>query len=269
MSGDLSDLGFAEEATRGAAVVFDCSNPAYDQWDRLLLPLGRGAMHGAANAGARLVALDNLYMYGRAAGPMTEDTPVRPVSKKGELRARLAEERLSAHRRGELRLVIGRAADFFGPRTTLSAMFGERFFQRLQSNKSAECVGDPDQLHAYSYTPDVAAGLITLSEHDDALGRVWHLPTAAAETTRQMVERFEAAFGRRIGITRIPGWMLRGMGLFSPLVREVAEMTYQWELPFVLDDSRFRARFGVGPTELGAAVRATAAWAQSSAAKAA
>ena len=260
-SGDLSDLRFAEEATRGASVVYDCTSPPYDQWMTLLLPLSRGALHGAATAGARLVALDNLYMYGRPSGPISEASPVAPCSRKGELRARLAEERRLANQRGDVRVATGRASDFFGPGVVRQTTFGERFFQRVFAGKAAECFGDPDAPHALSYAPDVARGLVTLADHDEALGSVWHLPTNSAESMRQVVARLARALGFPIVITRTPTIALRAMGIFWPMAREVAEMAYQWDAPYLLDDSRFRATFGGAPTPVETIVSTTARWA--------
>jgi nucleoside-diphosphate-sugar epimerase len=261
-SGDLSELPFAEQATRGASVVYDCTSPSYEQWTRLLLPLARGAMHGAAKAGAKLVALDNLYMYGRVDGPIAESTPVAPCSRKGELRARLADERADAHRRGDVRIVTGRASDFFGPGVVRQTTYGDRFWRRAFAGKKVECMGDPDAPHALAYAPDVARGLVALGERDEALGQVWHLPSNPAESMRAVVARLSGALGLPIGVTRMPRVALRAMGVFSPIIREVAEMAYQWDAPYLVDDSRFRAAFGHAPTAVDEIVGATARWAR-------
>jgi nucleoside-diphosphate-sugar epimerase len=259
MSGDITDPAFAGAAARGAEVVYSCVNAPYDKWPEMLAPLYRGAIHAARASEARLVVLDNLYMYGRTEGPMREDTPLRPCSKKGEIRARLAEE-LFAQK--DLRVTSGRASDWYGPGALLAAIFGERFYQRALAGKAVDCLGDPEQLHSYSYTPDVAEGLITLATREEALGKVWHLPVAPAETTRALVERTMRALGLQPKIRRAPDFALKLMGLFSPVFGEVAEMTYQWKSPFVLDDSRFRETFGAAHTPLDEQVRATALWAK-------
>jgi nucleoside-diphosphate-sugar epimerase len=261
LSGDITDLAFAEAATRGAAVVYDCMNPQYHQWSELLLPMARGALHGAAKAQARLVALDCLYMYGRPSGPMTEDAPLVPVSKKGELRVKLGALRLDADRRGDVKVAIGRASDFFGADLPYSG-WSDRFYKRVLAGKSAECLGDPDMPHSYTYADDIATALAVLGSRDEATGRVWHLPTPPAESTRALAGRLGRALGIDIEVTRVPKLALRAAGLFVPFMREVVEMTYQWEVPFVIDDARFRASFGVGPTPIETAVAATAAWAR-------
>lgn len=225
----------------------------------------RGILSGAKEAGARLVALDNLYMYGTPpGGRMREDSPSAPRSKKGALRAAAAEELLSAGTRGELPVILGRAADFVGPGAKLAAIFGDRFWSRLLSGKSVEYFGDAEQPHSYSYVPDVAAGLVTLATTADpaAWNRVWHLPVHAAESTRVWIERFASAAGRSPSVSKMPGWMLAMVGLFIPEAGEVREMQYQWEGPFILDDTAFRTRFGASPTSIPTIVRETLAWAE-------
>jgi nucleoside-diphosphate-sugar epimerase len=261
MAGDITDLMFAEAATRGASVVYDCMNPQYHQWSTQLLPLGRAALHGARKAGAKLVALDCLYMYGRPEGAMLEDSPRNPCSKKGALRVQLEALRMDAARRGDVRAAIGRASDFFGIDVPLSA-FGPRFFERVLSGKSIECMGDPELLHSYTYADDVAAGLATLGTDARADNKVWHLPTPAAESTRKLSERLAAGLGRTVSFRRVPRWLLQTAGVFSPFMREVPEMMYQWEVPYVIDDSAFRGTFGYGATPIEEAVAATVAWAR-------
>jgi nucleoside-diphosphate-sugar epimerase len=262
LSGDLSDRAFAETATRGASVVYDCTSPSYDQWTTLLLPLSLSAMHGAAKAGAKLVALDNLYMYGRVVGPIAESSPIAPCSRKGEVRARLAEARFEANRRGDVRIATGRATDFFGPGVVRQTTFGDRFYKRAFAGKKVECLGDPDLPHALAFAPDVARALVTLADHDEAFGAVWHLPSNPAESMRAVVGRLSRALDLPIAITRMPRLALRAVGVFAPLLREVAEMAYQWDAPYIVDDSRFRAAFGGAPTPVDEIVAATAAWAR-------
>jgi len=258
VAADVSDPAQATSAMRGASVVYHTANPRYHRWSTEILPLAEGIVRGATAAGARLVALDNLYMYEVPAdGRLAPDTRVAPRSKKGALRARAAELMLAA----KVPVAIARASDFFGPKTT-SSLFGERFWPRLLAGRAVEVMGDPEQPHTYSYTPDVADGLVTLGlAEDDAFGRVWHLPANPAEPTRAWVERFARAVGVTPRMTRFSPMMLKVVGLFIPEAGELPEMMYQWQAPFVLDDSAFRARFGATPTPVARAVTETTAWA--------
>lgn len=261
--GDLSDPAFARQAMAGAGVAYHAVNARYDQWRELLLPLTRGILAGAAANGARLVMLDCLYMYGRPDGPMREDSPVRPISKKGELRARQSEDVLAAHARGDVRALIARASDFFGPNLG-NAMFGSRFWPAALAGKPIEVFGDIDQPHTYSYSDDVARGLLALGGRDDAFGQVWHLPAAPALSTRALVERvFTALDMGQPRFRKVGDLVLHALGLAFPILRELAEMTYQWKVPYVLDDARFRAAFPeVPPTPLQTQLAQTVAWAR-------
>jgi len=259
-AGDARDLAFAESAARGATVVYDTMNPLYHQWKHQLLPTAAGALHAATKAGAKLVALDCLYMYGAPAGPMTEDSPIQPNSKKGVLRAELAELRLSALRRGEAQVAIARASDFFGAGLPAS-WFSDRFFNRILAGKPAECLGDPDLPHSYTYADDVATALVTLGDAAEATG-VWHVPTLPAEPTRALAERIGAALGVAVRMTTMSPLLLRAIGVFAPFMRELPEMAYQWQAPFVLDDTKFRTRFGSVPTAMDDQIATTAAWAR-------
>lgn len=259
VSADVRDPEAAANAMRGASVVYNCTNPRYDQWPEVLPALARGILAGAARNGARLVVLDCLYMYGDTAR-MNEESELSPRSKKGALRVENQRTLLDAHERGDVRVAIARAADFFGPGVSDQSAFGKLFFTRVLRGRSALCLGNPDEVHTYSYVPDVAAGLVAIGEREDAFGKVWMLPAPPAETTRAVVARFARALGTDLSTTRIPLFVLRTAGLFDSIIRETVEMTYQFRQPFVLDDARFRATFGWGATPWDEAIAASIAW---------
>ncbi len=262
--GDVADPAFCRCAADGATVVYHCLNPSYDRtaWARDL-PLFMSNLVGAAGrAGARLVVLDNVYMLGRPGGrALNEDTPMRPCSRKGEIRAQVAQMLLDAHTHGEVRAVVGRASDFYGPRGTLTN-FGDRFWPAVLAGKKAWMALALDSPHTYHYLPDVAAGLAALgTAPDDLTGRAWMLPCAPAESARTLVQRFAHVLGREIRAAELPRRFLKATGLFVPIVREVEEMLYQWDEPFVIDDRRIRERLGLTPTDADVAARATIEWA--------
>jgi nucleoside-diphosphate-sugar epimerase len=269
VSASVADPAAATEAMRGASVVYHCANPRYHRWPEELVPLARGITEGAARNGARLVALDNLYMYRVPSdGRLAEDTAIGPVSRKGALRAEAAQVMLDAHVRGDVPVAIGRASDFFGP-SCGNSILGDRFWTKLYGGRPVELLGDPDQPHTYSYGPDVADALITLGLADptlssgaDVYGRVWHLPAHPAESTLTWVTRFAHAIGVEPRFTRLSPLLLRIAGLFIPEAGELPEMIYQWRAPFILDDAQFRSRFDASPTPLERAVAETVAWAR-------
>jgi nucleoside-diphosphate-sugar epimerase len=261
VTADTTNPAEAKEALRGASVVYHAANPAYHRWPAELVPLARGIVAGAAAAGARLVALDNLYSYAVPVdGLLRETTRVAPVSKKGALRAEAAELMLDAHRRGAVPVSLVRASDFVGPRVTRSIL-GERFWTKLFAGKPVEVMGDPDQPHTYSYAPDVADVLVTLALTEGVDGEVWHAPSLPAESTRTWMERFAALAGRPLRTQNLVPFLMHVAGFFLPEAGELPEMMYQWRTPYVLDDTKFRTRFGAEPTPLGSVVRETFAWA--------
>jgi nucleoside-diphosphate-sugar epimerase len=268
VTADLMDAQQAEHAIAGASVVYHAANPPYTDWVAQFPPLNRSIIEATAAAGARLIFADNLYMYGPDAGVMTEVTPQRATDKKGRLRIRLAKELLDAHEAGTVQVSIGRASDYFGPGGLVSAL-GERFFEAALAGKTVRWVGDPSVAHSVSYLPDIAAGLVTLGLRDEALGRAWHLPTSGAPSGQEFGQVLAKTIDQPVTVSGTPRWMMKGIGVFSPQIREVAEMMHQWNAPFVSSDAAFQEAFGPQPaTALGDAVQATVEWFRSRPAKA-
>lgn len=254
--GDITDAAFAREVTAGASAIYHCANPMrYDRWHELLPPLTHAVIDAASHSGARLIVLDNLYMYGLPeSGVFREDSPEQPRSKKGELRAELAAELRAAHARGDLRMSIARGSDFFGARAARSVTFGEAFFTNLMRGWPSYALGDPDQLHSYAYIPDVAEALRVLGESSSPLGETWLVPHAWHGSSRALAELFGVAAGRNARLVRVPAWLLRAAGAFGGELSGVPEMLYQWRSKFVVDDTRFRSAFGVEATPIERAV---------------
>lgn len=260
VAGDASDATATARLAAGASVVYNCTNPPYTKWPELFPALNRGVLAGASAAGAKLVAMDNLYMYGPTHGrPLTEDLPYAATTRKGRVRAAMARELLDAHARGQVQVAIGRASDFFGPGVRDSS-FGERVFEAALDGKPVQLIGKPDLAHTASYVPDIGEALVTLGEHEAAFGRAWHLPAPETVSTRAFVERVFAAAGQKPQIQVAPVPLLRVIGLFNPMLREVAEMGYEFQEPFILDHGAFATQFGARITPLDTAIGETVAW---------
>ncbi|MCA9882294.1 MAG: NAD-dependent epimerase/dehydratase family protein [Anaerolineae bacterium] len=262
MPGDMMDVNFAKKAAEGATVIYNTLNPPYDKWVALFPILQANVIEAAASAEARLVVLDNLYMYGSPKGqPITENMPYDAHTKKGKLRAQMAHDLMAAHDSGKVKVTVGRASDFYGPGVEQSPITAERALGAMLKGKAASVVGNPDLLHTHSYVPDVAKGLIVLGENESAYGQVWHLPTAPTGTTRELLTKISKAAGlNEVKINAAPKLILRIMGLFQPMVAEVYEMLYEFEEPFVLDHSKFDAAFGDISTPLDEAIAETVAY---------
>lgn len=263
-TGDATDRDTCVRACAGATVVYHCVGAPYSTkvWRELLPRLQANLVHAAGSAGARLVVLDNLYALGRPPAAIDERSPVAPISEKGRIRAELSAALLDAHLKGQVKTVIGRAAHFFGPGVTQSQL-GEHFFSRVSAGKSAMVFGDPDARHCFSYAPDVAEGLAHLGTADDSVTGLAHvLPVMPATPVRVLIQALLDRLGSRAPIERISPLMMRLFGVFAPPVRELIEMNYEWQSDYVVDDSRFRARFDFRGTPLDEALAATASWAR-------
>src|SRR4029453_8661616 len=224
LGGDASDPAFTTAAANGAQVIYQPLNPPYPKWVELFPALQASVLAAAQAAGARLVSMENVYMYGRPDGqPLTETHPYAADTKKGMLRARMARELQAAHQAGNVQVAIGRASDYFGPRGGAQSMLGDRVIPGALAGKTASVLGDPDQPHTYTYLPDIGEGLATLGEHPDAPGEVWHLPNDPnTRTTRQLVDPIYRLAGQpRTKLRSTPALLLRAVGVVNPTVREL------------------------------------------------
>jgi nucleoside-diphosphate-sugar epimerase len=260
LAADVASASGAKAAADGAAVVYHCAQPPYTDWPAAFPALTEAIAEGTAAAGAKLVLADNLYLYGPHDGPLTEDLPAAATGPKGRVRAQMAEWLLAAHRQGRLRVAIGRASDYYGP-GGLASVTGERLFRAAVAGRTVRWLGRLDQPHTLSYLEDVAAGLATLGEQERADGQAWHLPAAEPLTGRQFLELVVAASGGRSRIATNPATMIRLAGVFVPFIREVGEVLYEFQAPYVVDWSKFRRAFGpTTPTPHAEAVARTVAW---------
>jgi nucleoside-diphosphate-sugar epimerase len=260
IGGDARDPAFTAEVTRGAGVVYQTLNPPYAEWTAQFPLLQAGVLTAAEATGARLVSMENVYMYGRPAGrPLTEDRAYEAHTRKGQLRGRMARDLLAAHDAGRVEVAIGRASDYFGPRGGAQSNLGDRVFPAALKGRTATVLGDPDQPHSYTYVPDIGEGLAVLGEHPEAPGQVWHLPNDPdTRTTRQLVDIAYRHAGQPRGkLRRLPPVLLRALGRVNPTVRELVEMQYQFDEPFVVDSSKIAEELGVEATPVEQALADT------------
>jgi nucleoside-diphosphate-sugar epimerase len=257
---DARDADAAGRAAAGASVVYHCVNVPYPSWPAVLPDVMDSLIRAAGDAGARLVYCDNLYMYGRVRGPITESTPRTADGPKGRLRARLAETLIEAHGKGRVQATIGRGSDFFGPGAE-NTVAGMLVFRAVARGRTARWIGALDQPHSQNYIDDFARGLITLGTEDRALGEAWHIPPTLTMTGREFIQRVWQVAGARPRVGVFPRWMIRLAGIFDRSMRELPELLYQFEEPFVLDGSKFADAFGdPEPTPVDTAIERTLEW---------
>ncbi len=247
------------EVTRGATAVYQCAQPPYNQWPEKFPALQASIVDGVAAGGAKLIVAENLYMYGPVDGPMREDLPYAATTRKGRTRAQMAESLMAAHRAGKVRAAAGRGSDFFGAHVLESAL-GSRVFAPALEGKSAAGLGNLDLPHTYTFVDDFGEALVVLGEREEALGQAWHVPNAPTLTTRQVITMIFEEAGRPPRMSGMGRLMLWLGGLFIPEAREMVEMAYEFDRPFVVDSSRYVRAFGDHATPLREAIRRTVAW---------
>jgi len=255
---DLSDSGQAVVAAAGATTVYQALNPPYHQWHEFFPALQSVALYAASKANARYVSLENLYMYD-CSGPITEGSPMKPVSKKGALRQKMAEDVMAANTRGDVRATALRSSDYYGPGVVQSAL-GEMVFGNLVAGKKAQVAGAAGVRHSFAYIEDVGVAAATLGTDHTALGQAWIAPHAHAETQGDLVQEACRILGMPPAIGVISPWLMRMVGLFVPAARASVEMMYQFMSPFEVDSSRIEREFGLAATPVSSALESTIGW---------
>ena len=247
---DLLDAQATANAVAGSKVVYLVAGLKYDasvwqaQWPRVM----RNAIDACKRHGASLVFFDNVYAYGRVDGVMTEDTPFNPISRKGEVRARIATMLLDEMRSGNLRAMIVRSADFYGPGAVQSLPHAT-VFARLKAGKTPQWIGNPNAVHTFTYTPDAGQAVAALARTTEAFGQTWHLPTTREPLTGTDFVRLACDLaGRPFKLQVAPRWMLKLMGVFMPVLRENDEMMYQFEYDYRFDSSKIESALGLQAT---------------------
>lgn len=245
------------EITKGAAAVYQCAQPEYFEWAEKFPPLQQAILDAAAKNGAKLVVGDNLYMYGHFTGSLREESPIVPNTKKGKIRAAMAQAVLDAHASGKVKAAIGRASDFFGPDD--QALTGYTILPAVQGKK-ANLLGRTDQPHSFTYLADFGRLLAALGTRDEALGQVWFTPTNAPITQAAFMKLIEAELGRPVKIMVGGPLMVRFLGIFNKEMAEIVEMMFEWMDPYVIDSSKATQAFGLKPTPMKQAISETIQW---------
>lgn len=261
MSADMTDASQVLQAVQGSDVVYLLVGLQYSykvwrvQWPQIM----NHVIAACKATGAKLIFFDNVYMYGRVDGPMTEATPFAPCSKKGEVRAAIASQLLREMEAGTIKALIARSADFYGPHADKTSLLNILVFQNMQKGKKAQWLGNADKLHSFTHVGDAAKALYLLAQRDDAWGQQWHLPTSAERLTpRQLIGIAAGHMHASYKVMSIPSWMVKCFGLFNPLMKEMGEMAYQNDHDYIFDSTKFNKAFNFTPTSYEEGLRQSA-----------
>ncbi len=257
---DVLDRDAVVKAVSGAGQFVVATGFAYSGvvW-REVWPKAMGNFVAACKAtGARMVFIDNLYMYGPQTEPLVETMPLIATGWKPAARSAATRIWTDAAASGEALIAALRAPDFYGPGVG-NSFLGDTSIGKLAQGKPAVFVGSPDVLHDYAYVPDIARAATTLlAAPDSAFGQAWHVPCAPTRTTRDILAIAARTLGVKLRISALPAWMLGASAMFSPLLRELIEMRFQWDRPYHVDASRFAAAFWSDATPFETGVSETA-----------
>lgn len=258
---DLTDRDQVFKAVAGSEVVYLVIGFPYDVkiWRKEWPALMRNVIDACREHQCKLVFFDNVYMYSREAIPhMTETSPVNPVSKKGKIRSAIAQMLQDEIKQGGLTALIARAADFYGPVTGNTSVLNELVYKNFLKGKKANWFASADKKHTYTYVPDAAKATAMLGNAPDCFNQVWHLPTnQQALTGKEFIQLFAAKMNVAPRFSVLPQWMASLIGLFVPIMKELAEMFYQYDRDYIFDSSKFDKRFQFTPMGYEEGIAAT------------
>ncbi|NOX48473.1 MAG: NAD-dependent epimerase/dehydratase family protein [Chlorobi bacterium] len=252
MSADLLNSADVQKAVNGSSVVYVTVGFEYSMkvWKENWPKFMGFVIEACKEHNCKLVFFDNIYMYdSNHLDGMTEDTPINPPSEKGKVRGQIAKMILDGVEKGDLTALIARSADFYGPSIQNTSMLTETVFQPLSNGKKANWMSSVNFKHSFTYTPDAGKATAVLGNTDDAFNQVWHLPTASNPLTgKEWIEAIAKELGVNPKIQVVPKFLVRIMGLFMPIMKEMVELMYQYDRDYVFDSSKFEKRFGFKPT---------------------
>jgi nucleoside-diphosphate-sugar epimerase len=248
---DVNDPSQIDKVIAGSEIVYVTVGFEYRTkvWQKTWPSFIREVVKACRKYDAKLVFFDNVYMYAKTAIPfMTEASPIMPPSEKGKVRAKVLQIILDEVEQNNLKALIARAADFYGPDNRNSAL-SIMVIDNLRKGKKAQAFGDISKIHTYTYTPDAAKATAILGNTADAYNQVWHVPTTKEKITNfDWIGLIAKELNKEPKVQTVPTWMLHALGLFIPMMKEFPEMVYQYENDYIFDSSKFEKRFGIKAT---------------------
>ena len=257
---DISSYQQTLESIKGSDIVYLCAGLAYDRnvWAELWPKIMQNAIDSCKSTGAKLIFFDNVYMYGKVEGKMSEYTPYNPCSAKGEIRAKIAILLEEEMKHNNIQAIIARAADLYGPYITQNSVPYFMVIEKLLNGKSPQCLITDKTFHSFTYTLDCAKGLDLLWKDDNTYQQIWHLPTTNPGITgKHFIELAAAVMGVEPKYSVLKKWMIQMAGLFDKTIYETNEMAYQIEKDYYFDSSKFNDAFSFIPTSYEQGIKET------------
>ncbi|MGN6398777.1 MAG: NAD-dependent epimerase/dehydratase family protein [Mucilaginibacter sp.] len=254
---DLLNYDELIAAARGSSVIYLTAGLIYDKkiWTEQWPVIMQNFIRLGKETGARLIFFDNVYMYGLVDGPMKEDTPYRPSSVKGGIRAKIANMLMDEAKAGNIRATIARGADFYGT-DNMNSFFDMMVLDKFAKKQKAQWIGNPNKLHNFSYIPDMGKGMFLLGQHPESDNQIWHMPTAKPLTGKQFIELAARIYGAEPKFMAVNKFMLWLVGLFQKVVMGTVEMYYQYNHDYNFNSDKFEKAFNMKPTSYEEGIKA-------------
>ncbi|MDO3644675.1 NAD-dependent epimerase/dehydratase family protein [Mucilaginibacter sp. L3T2-6] len=254
---DLLNYDELIAAARGSSVIYLTAGLVYDKkiWAEQWPVIMQNFIRLGKETGARLIFFDNVYMYGLVDGPMKEDTPYRPSSVKGGIRAKIANMLMDEAKAGNIRATIARGADFYGT-DNMNSFFDMMVLDKFAKKQKAQWIGNPNKLHNFSYIPDMGKGMFLLGQHPESDNQIWHMPTAKPLTGKQFIELAARIYGAEPKFMAVNKFMLWLVGLFQKVVMGTVEMYYQYNHDYNFNSDKFEKAFNMKPTSYEEGIKA-------------
>ncbi|MES2112690.1 MAG: NAD-dependent epimerase/dehydratase family protein [Bacteroidota bacterium] len=254
---DLLNYNELLAASKGSSVIYLTAGLVYDKkiWAEQWPVIMQNFINLGKETGARLIFFDNVYMYGLVDGAMKEDTPYKPSSVKGGIRAKIANMLMDEAKAGNIRATIARGADFYGT-DNKNSFFDMMVLDKYSKKQSAQWIGKPGKLHNFSYIPDMGKGMFLLGLHPESDNQIWHMPTAKPLTGKQFIEIAARIYGVEPKFMAINKFMLWMVGLFQKVVMGTVEMYYQYNHDYDFNSDKFEKAFNMKPTSYEEGIKA-------------
>jgi nucleoside-diphosphate-sugar epimerase len=187
---------------------------------------------------------------------ITENSPISPTSRKGAIRAEVNRIILRHIEDHNLQAVIARSPDFFGGTAKQTSIMINLVYDNLIKNKKAQWFCNAKVVHSMGYVPDLAKGTAMLGNTPEAYHQIWNLPTDPQRITgEEWINLFAMELGKANKYSVLPNWLVKALGLFVPIMKELAEMNYQYDRDYYFDSTKFNNHFKFTPITNALAVQ--------------
>ncbi len=256
---DLTKKEEVFKAVEGSSITYVAIGFAYktSTWKENWVPFIQNVVDACIKYNSKLVFFDNVYAIGgNNVNHITENSPISPTSKKGEIRAEVDRIILKNMENNHLQAIIARSPDFFGGTARQTSVIMNLVYDNLIKDKTAQWFCNAKLVHSMGYVPELAKGTAMLGNTPEAYNQIWNLPTDAKKITgEEWINLFAKELGKENKFTVLPNWMVKGFGLFVPVMKELAEMNYQYDREYFFDSSKFNNYFKFTPITNAVAVK--------------